>query len=457
MAIAERIGQLVTRSRGAAPSRRPPTQQAIGGGAGAGIVPYRGLVGHGNTELYRRFARQNPWVRSAVNIRNNQVATAEWDILPQDPTKPVSVRLRKQIHDLFETPNSDDGFDSFMMQVNEDLLTLDAGCFEKDRSLDNVIRQLWPVNAGEVRVNLNWDGDPQSHRYFWFPDHQEHWRWRDRDFVLEKLNPNTQLPTGIAPLETLMMVMEAIITADEYQLRNLRGAAPDGMLDLGEGVTPNQVQDFTRFWLADVAGKGAMAIVGGTKGSKFVPFRNSNRDMQYQEYQIFLVRMVAACFGLSPQDLGLTMDINRANAEAQSENTDDRGHKPMLATIQSYLTRKVVWDPGFGGRDNNLRFAFKALNMKQTGKRAEIAEKSLGGMPWMTIDEQRIGDGLPPLGGKFGSMIVMQVANGVVYVDPEDIPSAREYLEMQNKQQTGEEPGERPEQAPVPAGRAQEE
>ena len=455
MAIAEVMGQLVTRARGAAPSRRPPTY-SIGGGAGAGIVPYRGLVGHGNVELFRSFAKRNPWVRSAVNIRNNQIATAEWDIVKADPKKPVSVRLQQEIKELFETPNPDDGFDSFMMQVNEDLLVLDAGCFEKDRSLDNRIRRLWPVNAGEVRVNLNWDGDPRGARYYWYPDHQPHWTWKDRDFVLEKLNPNTQLPTGIAPLETLMAVMEAITTADEYQLRNLRGAAPDGMLDLGEGVNANQVLDFQRFWMADVAGRGAMAIVGGTKGASFIPFRSNNRDMQYQEYQIFLVRMIAACFGLSPQDLGLTMDINRANAEAQTELTDDRGHRPMLHTVQSYLTRKVVWDMGFGGRDNNLKFAFKALSVKETGKKADINEKALAGMPWKTVDEARIEDGWPPLGGKLGNMLVMQVANGVIFIDPDDIPSAREYLEMMNqqKQSPSAEPGERPEPAAAaPAGR----
>jgi phage portal protein BeeE len=458
MALAERMGQMITRARGAAPSRRPPTQQ-IGAGAGAGIVPYHGLVGHGDTELYRRLARRNPWVRSAVNIRNNQIATAEWEILPRDPKKPHSVRLQKQITELFETPNSDDGFDSFMMQVNEDLLVLDAGCFEKDRSLDGVIRQLWPVNAGEVRVNLLWDGDPRDTRFYWYPDHQPHWAWRDRDFVHQRLNPNTQLPTGIAPLETLFMVMEAILTADEYQLRNLRGAAPDGMLDLGEGVNANQVMDFTRFWMADVAGKGAMAIVGGSKGSKFIPFRTNNRDMQYAEYQVFLVRMIAACFGLSPQDLGLTMDINRANAEQQATSTDDKGHKPMLSTVQSYLTRKVVWDPGFGGRDNNLRFAFKALNLKETLQRAEINQKALADVPWKLVDEARIDDGRPPLGGKLGEMLLMSVANGVVLIDPNDIPTAREYLDMQNKQQqtTGEEPGERPEPAAAaPAARTQE-
>ncbi len=459
MAIAERMGQLLTRARGAAPSRRPPTY-SIGNGAGAGIVPYRGLVGHGNVELYRAFARRNPWVRSAVNIRNNQISTAEWDVLPQDPTKSWSSRLQKQLKELFETPNTDDGFDSFMMQVNEDLLVLDGGCFEKDRSLDGVIRRLWPVNAGEVKVNLNWDGDPRDDRYYWYPGHEREWTWRERDFVMERLNPNTQLPTGIAPLETLMAVMEAITTADEYNLRNMRGAAPDGMLDLGEGVNGNQVLDFQRFWLADVAGKGAMAIVGGTKGANFIRFRENNREMQYAEYQVFLVRMIAACFGLSPQDLGLTMDINRANADQQAEMTDDRGHKPMLNTVQSYLTRKVVWDPGFGGRDNNLRFAFKALNMKESRQRAELGEKALAGMAWKKVDEQRIGDGLPPMGGKFGDMIVMQVANGIVYIDPDDIPSSREYLEMQNKQQaqpTGS-PGEAPTPAAAPAGaRSQEE
>ena len=88
--------------------------------------------------------------------------------------------------------------------------------------------------------------------------------------------------------------------------------------------------------------------------------------MQFLEFQVWYVRKVAAVYGLSPQDLGLTMDINRANAEQQAEQTEDRGQRPLMALMQEALTREIVWDEGFGGRDNNLAFRFKRLNLKES-------------------------------------------------------------------------------------------
>lgn len=424
------IAEMITRALRSSPKRLPPTSPSA-----SYVAPNRGLVGKGNVRLYRRWARGSEWVRSAVNIRNNQIATAEWDIVPLDDTKDYPKRVQNELRDLFSEPNPDDRtFSKFAMRVNEDLLTLDAGCIEKDRSLDGHLRRIWPVDGGDIKVNTLWDGDPNEARYFWYPDHTEHARWLNDDFVYMMANPSTSSPIGIAPLETLKTVIDALLTGDDYQLRQLRSAAPDGMLDLGEGVNPNQVADFQRYWLSEVAGKGAMAFIGGTKGASFIPFRANNRDMQFQEWTIFLVRKVAAVYGLSPQDLGLTMDINRANAEQQSENTEDRGTRPHMSLVQDYFTSEIVHDRSFGGRANNLAFRFTRLNLKETASKAAINEKALAGIPWKTVDEARRGDGFAPLGGTLGKMLIMQVANGVVAIDPDDIPSAREYLDMQSQQ-----------------------
>ena len=442
------IAEMITRALRSSPKRLPPSSTAA-----SLLAPNRGLVGKGNVKLYRQWARGSEWVRSAINIRNNQISTAEYDIVPLNDEKPYSVRLQQEVRELFAEPNPDDRtFAKFSMRVNEDLLTLDAGCIEKDRSLDGRLRRLWPVDGGDIKVNAFWDGDPKEARYFWYPDHTEHARWLNDDFVYMMANPTTASPVGVPPLETLKMVIDALLAGDDYQLRQLRSAAPDGMLDLGEGVNPTQVADFQRYWLSEVAGKGAMAFIGGTKGASFIPFRGNNRDMQFQEWTVFLVRKVAAVYGLSPQDLGLTMDINRANAEQQTENSEDRGLRPLMALMQDYFTSEIVHDPSFGGRANNLAFRFTRLNLKETASKANINEKALAGIPWKTVDEARRGDGYKPLGGKLGEMLLMQVANGVVAIDPEDIPTAREYLDMQNqqKQAAGEAPVLDTEAPPAP-------
>lgn len=409
----------------ASPKREPNLTSAA-------VAANQGRVGKGNVRMYRDWARGSTWVRGAINIRNNQIATAEWDVVPIDPNRRYSVRLQQQLRELFSRPNPvDKTFARWAMKVNEDLLTLDAGSIEKDRSLDGVVRQLHAVDGGEIKVNALWDGDPRESRYYWCPGGGEpKVSYLDRDLVYVMQNPISYLPVGVAPLETLKYVIDALLSGDAFNIRQVKSAAPDGMLDLGEGANDKQVDAFRSYWLAEVAGKGAMAFIGGTKGAKFTPFRSSNKDMQFLEWETFLVRQVAICFGLSPQDLGITFDVNRSQGEVLDQQTEDRGQRPLMGTLQEYFTEGIVHDEGFGGPDNNLAFRFKALSLKETKAKSDINEKSLAGAPWTLVDEARQESGRAPLGGKLGQMLLMKVANGVVSIDPNDIPTAREYLEL---------------------------
>jgi hypothetical protein len=155
--------------------------------------------------------------------------------------------------------------------------------------------------------------------------------------------------------------------------------------------------------------------------------------MEWQEY---LVRKIAAVFQLSPQDLMLERDVNRSTSEIQQENTEDRGLRPLLGLISDYLTREVVWDPAFGGEENNLGFQFTALNLKESMTRAQINRYAAGGIAWKTPNEARRDDGRPPIGDPNDennpmNKIMVNASRGLVAV--EDVPTAREYLEATSK------------------------
>jgi hypothetical protein len=388
-------------------------------------------MGKSSVELFRHWAEHSEWVRAAINIRKGQVSQSEWDIVAFDSDRPHSVRLAKQLRNLFSRPNPLDGdFRTFAERVIEDLLVLDAGCIEEVRGLGGQTVELWPVDGGTVKVATFWDGGPDEPRYFWYPDgYKEEARWVSDDFLYLMQNPRTYVPVGLSPLETLKMAIDSEIGGMAYNKRQVEGAAPDGMLNLGEGVPGEKVDEFKEYWDAEVAGRGVMAIVGGSKNPSFVDFKKSNRDMQFLEWQQYLVRKIAAVFMLSPQDLGLLADVNRATAEVQAENSEDRGLRPLLGLFQSALTREVVWDEAFGGPDNNLAFVFTRLNMKESLNRANINKLALAGMPWKTINEARREDGHEPYGPEYDKLMA-NTSQGLVTL--EDILSARELAQQSN-------------------------
>lgn len=392
----------------------------------------RGRVGKPNVQLFRNWAEHSEWVRAAIDIRRDQVAQAEWVVEPIDSEGRYNKERIGEITALLKDPNPIDGsWRTFVQRIIEDLLVLDAGCIEKERTLRGGIANIWAVDGGEIRVDRYWDGsNPNAPRYYWYPDYQERASFVDTDLIYMMANPMTYRVVGLAPLETLKMAVDAELSGQSYNTRQLKSPAPDGLLDLGEQARPDQVDDFKRYWNSEVAGKGAMAFLGGTKGAQFLQFRSSNRDMQFLEYQLYLVRKIAAVFGLSAQDFGMPLDLNRATAQVQKDQTEDRGLRPLLGLFQSYVTREIVQDAAFGGRRNNLAFKFTALNLKESMDRAQINRYALAGIPWKTIDEARADDGRPPVGGALGDSLVAMGPRGPVRIkDESDIPTAREALE----------------------------
>ncbi len=442
--VAERVGNFIAggfrnpgmllRSPKSSPAKLPMGSSAVVAYSGD-----RGRVGKANVRMFRNWAEHSEWVRAAINVRRDQVSQAEWDIIALDPDRPYSKPLQSQIRAVLAKPNPrEKTFRKWISMVLEDVLVLDAGCTEKVRNLRDQVAELWPVDGGTVKVSSSWDGgDLEEARFFWYPDYRERARWRDDEFIYTMSNDATYRVVGLSPLETLKLAIDSELGASSYNDRQLRAAAPDGMLSLGEQARPDQVDSFKAFWAAEVEGRGSMAIVGGSKNPAFIPFKQSNRDAQFLEWQVYLVRKICAVFKISPQDLGLSFDVNRSQGEVQQENTEDRGIRPLLGLIQDDITGAVVHDPQFGGPDNNLAFAFTALNLNESESRARINKLSLAGMPWKSVNEARRHDGMEPYPEPIYDRPMAMTPRGIVLI--EDVPTARETLEGQSS--TPPEPG----------------
>lgn len=390
----------------------------------------RGRQAKGNVRRLRAWSEQSEWIRAAINIRKTQVSGAEWDIMAFDPDGREPDRgLKQEIKDRLDFSNPKaESFRTFIEPIVEDILVLDAGAIEIEFNLRGEPLFLHGVDGGTVRVSTLWDGtDPKEARYFWYPDNFERGKWRNDEMIYIMETPRTNSVVGLSKLETLAASIDAELDGHAFNARQVRNAAPDGLLHLGKGAKQENVDSFRAFWQEE-QGRGAMAITGGSEAPAFLKFHDSNRDAQFLEWQIYLVRKIAAVMGMSAGDLGLGMDINRSTAEVQDQQSEDRGIRPLLGLIERHITREYVWAPGFGGQANNLSFKWTKLNLKESLTRAQINKLSLAGMPSKTPNEARKEEGREPWGPEFDQpmMVTPQGAFSL-----QDIPTMREFLDMQ--------------------------
>jgi len=433
------VGEFISKTFRTSPKNIPSDSAAavVSNAAGWTSVD-RGRVGKPRARQYRNWAEHSEWIRAAIDVRKSQVSQSEWEIVKYDPLGPEpSEALKTRVKELFTHPSPTiNSFRTFIEPIIEDILVLDAGVIEKERTLRGDVVYIHPVDGGTIRVNAYWDGtEPDEKRYFWYPDQYQRASFTNDDMVYIMENPATYRVVGLSKLEVLKQTIDAEINGHTYNNRQVTNAAPDGMLDLGEGARPEQVDAFKAYWQGEVAGRGAMAFIGGSKNAKFIPFRSTNRDMQFLEWQMYLVRKICAVFGLSTMDLAIAGDSNRATADTQAEMTEDRGLRPLLGLISEYLTREIVWDSTFGGSDNNLCFKFTRLNLKESLSRAQINQRALAGVSWKTTNEARREDGLEPLSGPQYDSLMVITPTGAVTLD--EVPSAKESMSSKKPEPGG--------------------
>ena len=386
-------------------------QRIFGGGdtslkaGGTAIVPDYDIGpyarGVGSVQMTRRsvmqlrkWSRSNPWIRAAINLRRTQVSRAKWDIVSLDGEEiRGTTRKISQIKELLRTPNRRmDSWRSLIEPVVEDILVLDQGAIEVIQSRGGAIgiegakpvAELIARDGGSIAFNNDWTGETDNDPRYYEIDQTGRIsrKFKNHELICFISNPVTYSPIGLSPLEVLADTIEADLTAAAYNAKAVSAAAPPGVLHLGEGIRADQVDAFKAYWDTEISGRSQIAITGGGKGVQWIPLASSNRDMQFMEWQIYLARKICAVFAVQPQDIGITMDVNRASADVGAAFTQDVGIAPLLDLISEYMTREIIWR-----YDKNLRFVYTEVGRESQGAMADYYKSALSGLPWLKLNE----------------------------------------------------------------------
>jgi hypothetical protein len=401
--------------------------------------PHR-RIGKPNAQLYRNLASNNEWARAAHDLRVGQLAMAEWDLVPfSRDMRPPDKGLVRRIRELLDQPNpGESGLGGFISAIGDDLITLDAGAIEKERYFGGEVAWLWSTDGAHVKVDRFWEGNPKEPRYYFEPEPQVSKPLLNSDLIYSMLFRRTDLPTGRSLMETLRGAIEAELQGSLANSRRVIQGVPEGIMDLGEHARPEQVDAFRSYFENELySQRASIGFFGGTKNAKFINFGRHNTEMQFMEWQEYCVRKVAAVFQVSVQDLQMLQDVNRANAEVQQANTEDRGGRMVLHRMQDYLTADICWDQGFGGRDNNIAFRFTQVSDRSSHQKAQTGKLSLAGMPWEAINEYRKSVGLPPIGDPADesnpfNLLMANTPLGLVLLDPKSkMPTAYDVAKVE--------------------------
>lgn len=321
-------------------------------------------------ETLRLLSQRNEWARAIINTRKRQVAGVKWSIGLKDTDDPTgaSAEAARVLTKLLKHPCLGGSrpqsmhWQQWLGMWLEDLLVFDRGCIEKEWNKKSWPVALYPVDGSTIRPNMDEQGGFYRDAYIQVVDGQKTAEFGMEDLIVAMYNPTTDVKLagyGYSPLEALVVSVTADLHAAKFNADYFqKGSIPEGILSLGQDVDPEHVDAFRQYWMSEITGKAwTLPIIGGSENPEFIDWRQSNRDMQFMEYQDWLLQKMCAVFEMDKTELGSIEDVNRSTAETTDSQQQRKGITPLLEFIANTINLEIVGEHGAGLGDF-LEFSF---------------------------------------------------------------------------------------------------
>jgi len=215
----------------------------------------------------------------------------------------------------------------------------------------------------------------------------------DREIIFLEKNPSSYDFYGISPVQTVLNILDAMITSvDQTMNFYKRGAIPQGLL--AAEMSEDEYQAFVAYWKNEIQGKPYKFPIVRHANVEFIPFNPSQKDIFFLDGLDWFARVVMSAFHVTPHELGVTDAVNKATAQQQSLVFKRKSIKPLLDLIQDAINREII--PEFDDQDRIVfEFVYEPDIEEQTMIQQIDQSKFTTGQ--LSINEWRAQQGLEPV------------------------------------------------------------
>jgi HK97 family phage portal protein len=222
------------------------------------------------------------------------------------------------------------------------------------------------------------------------------------DEVIHIKMPNPLDPyRGLGPVQAAMVDLDSARYSAEWN-RNffLNSAEPGGVIEIPGKLSDEDYDEMVERWREQHQGVSAAHRVAIVEHGKWVSTTFSQRDMQFAELRNVSREILREAFGIHGHMLGLSQDVNKANAEAGEVSFARWLVSPRAQRWKGELNMKLL--PMFGETAKGLELDHckivpedrEADDRERTSKASAAA--SLVGAGW-NADNVLETVGLPPM------------------------------------------------------------
>lgn len=352
-----------------------------------------------NQQTLRDFSVSYPIARACIDHLKSSITQLHWDITTEDKEIEPELETVSLLKQFFKKPNAYDNVRTFLEQIIEDYLVLGSVALERQYKGTDIVAYL-PVDSSTILLKADSKGRLPLYPEIAF----EQWvqgtkvcELTTKDLKYCVKNSRTNSVYGLSPLESLIIQVKSALNGALYNYEFYEsGNMPEGLLGVPESWDKKKIEEFQTYFdsllSGDMSAQRRLKFVPGEIARNYVPIKKPN-DLPFEKFEMWLLQQTCAMFGVQPQDIGFTADVNRSTAESQNDKSHERGKRPLADFIEETFTEIVQNDLKYP----SYCFKFIDIDPKDRREEAEIEKIRLeSGV--LSVDEVRINEGMKPIG-----------------------------------------------------------
>jgi len=197
---------------------------------------------------------------------------------------------------------------------------------------------------------------------------------------------------GLAPAQAIGINLDAEQNADMWVNQFFYNSArPDGVIQFDYNLSDEQFDKLKKQWSEKYKGVSKahqVALLEG--GGKYLQIQNTIKDMDFPNLKQKNRDVILGVFGMPQSVMGISENVNKANAEAGDYTFARWIVKPRLDWKKAKIQEQLI--PKFR-RSENLQIGFKEVVPETTEQKISAAESGMRA-GYLTVNEARKTQGL---------------------------------------------------------------
>ena len=391
-----------------------------------------------------RMMSRVPLISAVIQTRVNQVSefaipqatpySLGFKLRMREHTKEPSKAGQKRIQELTRWLQTcgdprlqvESSFESFLRRIIRDSLVFDQAAFEIVRTRGGGIAGMIPVDASTIRRAKMSEADIKSGRrpvgtsqFVQLLNSKVVARFGPDDLVLGIRRPRTWIKAngyGYPELEELVRVITNLLNAESYNASNFtHGMHVAGILAIKSKMNPQLFRAFRREFYSMLSGahnahKTPLIQLDPENKEELqqINMTSTNREMEYTNWQSWLLRTVCSVYQISPTSLGGQWQFGNEgqnNSLATGGPTEritasrELGLRPLLRAVQGWLNRGVIYEMA-----PDFELEFVGFDAKTEEQKLDMDIKSV--KHFRTINEVRAMWDMEKLDSDVGDMVL---------------------------------------------------